>query len=138
MYKLFINGRLMPIFPDETVITRGDCTTIARLADGYDRAIFSPPAPDEIEFSLDFPATNTEFATWEGGFIRPGEFYDELTSLSQWPFRVIAIAAGDDGSLFDSYSFNATLKRATLKRHNDGSVTAALKLKRYPGGAEIL
>ena len=54
MYKLFINGRLMPIFPDETVITRGDCTTIARLADGYDRAIFSPPAQMKSSFRLIF------------------------------------------------------------------------------------
>ena len=44
MYKLFINGRLMPIFPDETVITRGDCTTIARLALMVMTEPFSPPA----------------------------------------------------------------------------------------------
>lgn len=137
MYKLFIDGLLMPVFPDETVITRGDYTTITRLADGYDIAVFSPPAPDEIDFSLDFPATDTEFATWEGGFIRPGELYDAVTLLSGRPFRVIAAAVGDDGSLSDSYSFTATLKRATLKRNNDGSITAALKFKRYPGGVEV-
>lgn len=137
MYKLFIDGRLMPVFPDETIITRGDCTTVTRLADGFDIAIFSPPAPDEIEFSLDFPTTDTETATWESGFIRPGEFYDELTSLSGRQFRVIVTEVGDDGSLFDSYSFTATLKRASIKRNNDGSITAAVKFKRYPSGVEV-
>ena len=126
MYYLFINGKMMPVPPQNTVITCESGSVYIIPAGNGDTMTSSPSPPSLLSLSFTLPAA--ELAVYDtGGDYDPTEYERFLYRAAECPIRLILVFCGSDGILKSDINTAAVITE--LSSSEDGGGGKKIKMK---------